>query len=195
MAVSSTNKQETFKFVKQELSEDFKVSVENMSHHERALLRDEINQEMARLGSQNLLLMEKITEEEKRQGKEAKDVLAKAKAKAKQIAMATERDRDIQLTVTLQGVENPINITITKSSTVADLRDEVATHHPAFVGIRHKTKKEEFQSSFVLRWGDKVFDVSSARPTLGGPTLRMTGGEQLHGYSAEEFESLNVTEQ
>ena len=79
-----------------------------------------------------------------------------------------------------KAVPDPVDITIRKSATVAGLREDIATNHPAHNRITLKTKKEEICKNFIMVSGEKVFTKDHPQ-LLGGDTHKMAGGETLRG--------------
>ena len=63
--------------------------------------------------------------------------------------------------------QRTVDITILKSATVADFREEIAVHQPGYDRITLKTKEEEVRKSFVtlrLKIAQKPYMVWSLGP-------------------------------
>ena len=153
----------------------------------------EIDTECIRLASQSLHLGNMIKSKEDAIAKEARDEQNRIKNETKKARAAQAREADITVHITLLNPAGVIDITLPKNSTVADLREMTAPYQADYDNLTLKTKKEEFRQKFILIHNGVIYNTKNTRPTLG-KALNWQGGEQLLGYSIEEFNRLPVAQ-
>ena len=199
MASSSTSEMQS-KTVKLELSrvavdEEFTTMTDGMSLEALRELHDEIQEEAKITVSKLKHVSEQIHYKETVIKKEATAERNRIKELGKRAQKEAERSETITFSVNVSWSEEPLEITLPKNTILSELRDDLATSHPSYEVLTKKGDKEAFVKGFVLMMdGNKIAGQGiMARPTLGGDSLKMKGGEVLSAFSASEFESRQAT--
>ena len=199
MASSSTSETQS-KTVKLELSrvavdEEFTTMTDGMSLEALRELHDEIQEEAKITVSKLKHVSEQIHSKEAVIKKEATAERNRIKELGKRAQKEAERSKTITFSVNVSWSEEPLEITLPKNTILSELRDDLATSHPSYEVLTKKGDKEAFVKGFVLMMdGNKIAGQGiMARPTLGGDSLKMKGGEVLSAFSASEFENRQAT--